>query len=227
MPRQVCIVASLCILINVAAFTASRVRRGKQSGIISITTQATHSKNDFNNPPFADCSTELLQVLQYIHPLTKLQNHSFQEITNLLPKSVEVVLIGEGTHGTQEFFDIRSDITRCLIEHHNFDAVVCEGDVFPFIELNRYVTYDAVRTKSRDEVRGLLSELFSDHFPYWMWSNKPMAEFVIWLNEFNSNHNARTPVQLIGMDIQDPFGSMDFIFHQLNAMGEYSLATYK
>lgn len=140
------------------------------------------------------------------------------------------MLIGEGTHGTQEFFDIRSEITRCFIEHHSFDAVSVK-DVFPFIELNRYVTCDALGTKERHEVGCLLSELFSNHFPDWMWPNVPMTEFVTWLKEFNSYQNAsyqnaRTPAQLIGMDVQNPFDSMDFLVQQLHEMGEYSLATY-
>lgn len=165
-------------------------------------------------------------VLKHIHPISEHQSNSYKELINLIPKNVQVVLIGEGTHGTQEFFEIRSDITRCLIEKYGFDAVLCEGDVQPFIELNRYVTSDAAFTQTILDDRELLSDLFSPHFPDWMWSNVPMAHFVTWLKQINKRRETKVPVQLLGIDMQCPFDSMDFIIEQLYDIGENVLAAF-
>jgi hypothetical protein len=75
-----------------------------------------------------------------IHSLSELRQSSYHKLLKLIPPSVQIVLIGEGTHGTEEFFRIRSEVTQSLIQHHGFNAILCEGDVHPFFELNNYVT---------------------------------------------------------------------------------------
>lgn len=186
----------------------------------------------FDHAPFSKIllrssysETAIDEITKHAHPLSKLQYNSYKDLINVIPENTKVVLIGEGTHGTQEFFEIRAEITRSLIEHHGFDAVICEGDVLPFMKLNRYVTSNSSSTQTTLQVRDMLTELFCHHFPDWMWCNTPMAGFVVWLKGYN-NDRSNHPVRLLGMDIQHPFDSMDFVMEQLNALNEHSLEAF-
>ncbi len=179
-----------------------------------------------------------------IHNLSELRQSSYHKLLNSIPSSVQIVLIGEGTHGTEEFFHIRSEVTQILIKHHGFNAILCEGDVHPFFELNNYVTNNNQGTNNfdasndDDDIRSKLANLFCNRFPDFMWSNVPMVSFVHWLKKYNNKYcNSNTqqqqqqqqqnklPVQLLGMDIQFPFDSMEYIIQQLKAFGENDLAS--
>ena len=60
-----------------------------------------------------------------------LRQSSYDALFRKITSSVQIVLIGEGTHGTEEFFRIRSEVTRCLVQHNGFNTIVCEGDIQP------------------------------------------------------------------------------------------------
>ena len=264
------------------------------SSVDATTTNMTINESRHNN-----------NVPQHIlHPLSELRRNSYKSLLQLIPPSTQIVLIGEGTHGTEEFVRIRSEVTQCLLLqgnggytiHHDDDgggsidyhAIVCEGDVQPFFKLNEFVTMatipktttaaaallrengnttDNPPTLNNTGIRTMLSQLLSHRFPDWMWSNVPMAEFVYWLQSFNNkNDNSITasngneimqmqtpnvelpssmqsntitnqppsknnkssslpPVQLLGMDIQSPFTSMECIIQELTAMGQEELST--
>jgi len=175
-----------------------------------------------------------------IHSLSELQSTTYRSLLNIINPSIKVVLIGEGTHGTQEFCSIRSEISKILIEEYGFNAILCEGDVQPFYELNQLVSSsgsnkdaaatdyimpgDVLQLDDHDEISSTLSKLFENSFPSWMWSNQPMAEFISWLQTYNRSFY--NDVQLIGMDIQSPFDSIEYIIHKLSKLGEVVLVDY-
>lgn len=68
-----------------------------------------------------------------------LQKTSYKRVRDGIGNDAKVVLIGEATHGTEEFYRIRADLTKTLLQEDGFDAVLCEGDFPPFFQLNRYV----------------------------------------------------------------------------------------
>ena len=60
-----------------------------------------------------------------------------QLLERIAPSSV--TLIGEASHGTQDFYHLRASITKHLIEHHGLDAVAVEADWPDAYRVNRYV----------------------------------------------------------------------------------------
>jgi len=178
-----------------------------------------------------------------IPPLSELQTTSYKSLLNkIINSNIKVVLIGEGTHGTQEFSIIRNELTKILIDECGFNAVLCEGDAQPFIDLNQlvgssgsnkdaaatdYMQDDVLEQVDHAEISSTLSKLFENRFPNWMWSNQPMAEFISWLRTYNTiNRSSNYDVQLIGMDIQSPFDSIEYIINQLLEFGEIELVEY-
>src|ERR671930_1402660 len=92
-------------------------------------------------------------------------------------------LLGEATHGTEEFYRERALITRRLIAEKGFTAVAVEADWPDAYRANRYV-----RGLSDDE--SALDALSSfARFPTWMWRNHAVVEFLEWLREFNEAYH--------------------------------------
>lgn len=121
------------------------------------------------------------------------------------------VLLGEATHGTHEFYAMRAQITRRLIEEASFDAVVVEGDWPDVLRLNRYVT-----GRGDDS----LDEAFADfeRFPAWMWRNRDVRGFVQWLHARNTALPEDARVGLYGMDLYSLYRSADAVVAYLETV---------
>jgi len=101
-----------------------------------------------------------------------------------------VVSLGEGTHGTREFFQMKHRILRYLVEEMGFDAFAIEA-TWP--EANRIDDY--VRTGVGDPA-SLLSGLY-----FWTWDTESVLDMILWMRERNA---AGTPVGFYGFDMQYP-----------------------
>ncbi len=91
-----------------------------------------------------------------------------------------IVLLGEATHGTSEFYRARAAITRRLIERHGFTIIAVEADWPDAGRIDDYVRHQAPRPRRGD--------VFA-RFPTWMWRNVEVLEFADWLRA----HNAPLP----------------------------------
>ena len=83
-----------------------------------------------------------------------------------------IVLLGEASHGTHEFYALRAAITRRLIETRGFRAVTIEGDWPDSRRVDRYV-----RAQSDEEDASAALAGFR-RFPQWMWRNTVVRDFV-------------------------------------------------
>lgn len=80
-----------------------------------------------------------------------------------------MVLLGEASHGTSEFYQARAAITRRLIEQHGFTIVAVEADWPDAAVLDRYVRYRPARAGAEPPFR---------RFPTWMWRNTEVESFI-------------------------------------------------
>ena len=119
----------------------------------------------------------------------------------------KLVLLGEATHGTSEFYRARAAITRRLIEKHGFKIVALEADWPDAARIDRYVRHRAPEA-SRDEI--------FRRFPEWMWRNEEFREFVDWLREFNEPLSADRRVELRGLDVYSLGASIDAVLRYLD-----------
>jgi erythromycin esterase-like protein len=106
------------------------------------------------------------------------------EATDIAPllqrlDGAEIVLLGEASHGTHEFYARRADITRRLIAERGFNAVAVEADWPDAYRINCFV-----RGESDDpDAEAALGDFH--RFPRWMWRNADVLEFVQWLRQHN------------------------------------------
>src|SRR5215212_11490132 len=88
----------------------------------------------------------------------------------------KVLLLGEATHGTSEFYRARAAITRRLIERHGFTIVAVEADWPDANRIDRYVRHRPLQDGD--------DEAFT-RFPTWMWRNTEVYDFMNWLRGHN------------------------------------------
>jgi erythromycin esterase-like protein len=103
-----------------------------------------------------------------------------------------VVLLGESTHGTAEFYNARAAITRRLVEEHGFTIVAVEADWPDADRLDRYV---------RHRPRLVSEEAAFARFPTWMWRNVETRRFIDWLHAHNRVLPAGDRTEFRGLDV--------------------------
>ncbi|MDX1675601.1 MAG: protein-L-isoaspartate(D-aspartate) O-methyltransferase, partial [Longimicrobiales bacterium] len=91
-----------------------------------------------------------------------------------------VVLLGEASHGTSEFYRMRARISKRLIEDHGFDFVAVEADWPDAAEIDAYVRHHPEERPGHKPFQ---------RFPRWMWANEEVMEFMHWLRR----HNGEVP----------------------------------
>src|SRR5690606_9981960 len=111
-----------------------------------------------------------------------------------------VVLIGEASHGTYEFYQARAAISRRLIEHHGFSIVAVEADWPDAAQLDAWVRARTEQDWRQDAFR---------RFPLWMWRNREVAAFSEWLRAFN--RNSGRPVEFRGLDVYRLSASLEAV----------------
>ena len=133
----------------------------------------------------------------------------YDPLLNLIGEA-RIVLLGEASHGTHEFYHNRAQITERLIKEKGFSAVAVEGDWPDAYRVNRYV-----RGASDD---GFAVEALADfrRFPAWMWRNTDVVEFIEWLREHNDALPASsTKTGFYGLDLYSLHASMEAVLRYL------------
>ena len=123
--------------------------------------------------------------------------------------SARVVLIGEASHGTHEFYRERAEITQRLIEQKGFAAVAVEADWPDALRVNRYVTGTSDDADAADALAGFR------RFPTWMWRNADVLDFVGWLRDFNELRERRSRVGFYGLDLYSLQTSIEAVIQYL------------
>lgn len=108
--------------------------------------------------------------------------------------SASAVLIGEASHGTQDFYHLRACITKHLIQQHGLTAVAVEADWPDAYRVNRFVRGEGTAGDANTALSGF------ERFPAWMWRNTEVLSFVRWLREWNDDH-PRSKVGFYGLDL--------------------------
>lgn len=121
-----------------------------------------------------------------------------------------LVLIGEASHGTHEFYAWRDRLTRRLVADHGFGFVAVEGDWPGCRQVHRHVT-DAPGAPADPErvLRGY------DRWPTWMWSNTAVRDAARWLRAHNAGVPAAERVGFHGLDVYSLHRSMEAVLQWL------------
>ena len=121
--------------------------------------------------------------------------------------NARLVLLGEASHGTAQFYRMRDRITRLLVEQLGFGMVCIEADWPDASAIDHYVRR---RERQSSEWKAFT------RFPEWMWRNQEVASFVEWLRAFNEPRPPEQRVTFHGLDIYSLSTSIDAVLRYLD-----------
>ena len=121
-----------------------------------------------------------------------------------------VVMLGEASHGTHEYYTWRTAISKKLIEEKGFRFIAVEGDWPDCYKINRYVKG---YSDAGDDIEEVLKNF--DRWPTWMWGNWEIAALAEWLREYNSGLPADKKVGFYGLDVYSLWDSMKAMMNYL------------
>ena len=181
------------------SYRASRLARSRRSGAVAtllVALLASCGRNDPSTAPTPDADTQrtVATVRSAAHPITGAAT-DYDPLLTLIGDA-RVVLLGEATHGTHEFYRERARITQRLIRERGFTAVAVEGGWGETYRVNEFV-----RGMGADAgAQQALSDFTS--FPQWMWANTDVRDLVQWIRTHNQAQPASQDVGFYGLDIQ-------------------------
>jgi protein-L-isoaspartate(D-aspartate) O-methyltransferase len=144
-------------------------------------------------------------IAETAEPLPELDDPDFGNLFDRFAER-QIVLLGEASHGTSEFYRARAAITRHLIERHGFSIVAVEADWPDAAAIDRHVRH----------LPHLAGEKPFQRFPTWMWRNTDVAAFVEWLRSYNADVDKPERAGFYGLDIYNMAASITSVLAYLD-----------
>lgn len=150
---------------------------------------------------------------------TKLPAHPLRTAADLDPLLAQigdarVVLLGEASHGTHEYYAWRTALTKRLIEEKGFHFVAVEGDWPDCFDVNL-----AIKQPHDGQAAAQVLRNFN-RWPTWMWGNWEVAALVEWLWRRNSPLPAPQKTGFYGLDVYSLWESLEQIMQYAGRKGE-------
>lgn len=131
----------------------------------------------------------------------------------------ELVLLGEASHGTSEFYTWRARLSRRLIEEKGFTVIAVEGDWTDALPLNNYIRGNSKYTSAEAALENF------DRWPQWMWANEEIEDFAEYLKDFNEDKTREEQVGFYGLDVYGIWESLQDVHLYLQKTEEAATGT--
>lgn len=155
--------------------------------------------------------SSLVQLLrEESEPFSSIEGADLGSLIERIGHS-RLVLMGESSHGTSEFYRFRSRLSRELIERHGFDFVAVEADWPDAARIDTYVRHLVLPAERSSGLQPAFTR-----FPTWMWRNEEVVDFVKWLHAFNGEREAAQRVSFHGLDIYSLYRSLEAVLRYLD-----------
>lgn len=131
---------------------------------------------------------------------TAQPGQGWEDLTSLkkVVGDARIVSLGEGTHGTREFFQMKHRITDFLANEMGFTIFAIEANMPEARQVNRYVL-----TGQGDPKKALAGMYF------WTWNTQEVLDMIEWMRAFNASGKGR--IEFWGFDMQTPTVAMDSV----------------
>lgn len=131
--------------------------------------------------------------------------HDSHDLDPLMERigNARIVMLGEASHGTHEYYTWRSRITKRLIREKGFQFIAVEGDWPDCYKINRYIKhYDKENTQALDVIRQF------SRWPTWMWANWEVIALTEWLHQYNDALPGQERIGFYGLDVYSLWDSL-------------------
>ena len=155
-----------------------------------------------------------------------LPHHPLQTAADLDPLlaaigDARVVLLGEASHGTHEYYTWRTALSKRLIQEKGFHFIAVEGDWPACFEVNAAIKKG--QPLAEGSAAGLL-QVFN-RWPTWMWSNWEIAALIEWLHQLNSCRLPADKIGFYGLDVYSLWESLQEVLRYVEKQGDGAVAT--
>ncbi|MBF9223468.1 erythromycin esterase family protein [Hymenobacter ruricola] len=133
--------------------------------------------------------------------------------------NARVVLLGEASHGTHEYYAWRAALSKRLIQEKGFRFIAVEGDWPDCFEVNAAIKQDEVSYGSAAQ----LLQTFN-RWPTWMWGNWETAALVDWLHQHNQAQAPEQRVGFYGLDVYSLWESLQAVLHYAEQRGDGAIS---
>jgi len=110
----------------------------------------------------------------------------------------KIVSLGEGTHGTSEFFKMKHRITKYLAEEMGFSVFAIEANMPEAKIVNDYIL------NGIGDPKKALASLY-----FWTWNTQEVLDMIEWMREFNKSKKGR--IEFWGFDMQTPNVAIEIV----------------
>ncbi len=147
-------------------------------------------------------------IYQSSEHFTNIDNVNLNNLMDRVGDS-HIVLLGESSHGTAEFYEMRARITKELIEKKGFNVIAVEADWPDAAHINNFI--------QGIESDPLLQTKPFARFPTWMWANYSVLNFLEWLKNKNMNFSSTDKnIGFYGLDLYNLYGSIEAVLNFLD-----------
>lgn len=139
--------------------------------------------------------------------------HSLRDLRPIteIVSNARIVGLGEGTHGTREFFQMKHRLTELLAKESGFTVFAIEANMPEARRVNRYI--QTGRGDPREAIDGLY---------FWTWDTEEVLAMVEWMRRYNASGKRR--IAFWGFDMQEPTVAMDSVQHFVERYGTSAYA---
>jgi erythromycin esterase-like protein len=146
--------------------------------------------------PFADTDRRCIEAIRRAaHVFTDLERPDLDPVVEPIG-AAPLVLLGEATHGSEEFYRLRAELSLRLIVERGFDAVAVEADWPDALRASRYAQGGGDDADANAALGGFM------RFPRWMWRNTAVRDWIERLRAHNRALPQGAPrVGFFGLDL--------------------------
>ncbi len=172
------------------------------------------NKSDIFGPEPVELTVNQQNVVNdindYAFPLSGSNpNLPFDELSSLNQLGeARIVGLGEATHGTKEFFEMKDRIFRYLVEEHGFKAIAFEMDFAEALIFNDYVLTG----------EGNLEKLMKEKMFFWTWQTSEVRDLLEWMKNYNLDKAEEDKIQFWGYDTQIIFNNAPILLEKLTSV---------
>jgi erythromycin esterase-like protein len=156
-----------------------------------------------SRPPRANLPRLIAEAAE---PLPEIDDPGFGRLFDRYAEDARVILLGEASHGTSEFYRARGEITRWMIEQRGFRIVALEADWPDARVLDAFVRHQPRPAGAADAFT---------RFPTWMWRNWELDAFLQWLRDHNRFRKDDDRAGTYGLDLYNLSASMRAVIDYL------------
>lgn len=159
-------------------------------------------------PPETEETRLAREILRASEPFSRIDDADLGPLLRRIGDA-RVVLLGEATHGTSEFYRMRERISRELIEKKRFSFIAIEGDWPDAARIDHYVRHAEYPPSEWTAFA---------RFPTWMWRNREVRRFVDWLRAHNGAVEPGRRIAFHGLDLYSLYNSIRSVLTYLDGI---------